>query len=417
MKKIFLITKLKTSNIGNEALSHEIIHMYKDVAKDAVIHVNGRPFGLDGYLPKRLMTVADPIQEFEKWTNQIVKKIKAEPEIPFKANDGKVALYQGSGEHKKDKWKSKLRPIKRFINSLRVYSGEYKKRAALLKAADWLIYSGAGEVTDGYHNDFNDAHVLLRQLIELRVAQKLGLKTAAVNQSIFVNIPLSQKILGHVYRNMERIVIRGTASRDILLQCGVPDRLIEMAPDSAINTTFENPGNQLKNKNLVGLNFSNHVKIDDAGIQKILDHLTSIGKSVVYCTNETIGDAHIIERLKDKFNVPLLTGHSNYKEYAQRLSEMDFVISARVHTNMLSMVSHTKVIPIEGNDFRLEELLKGFGYPLMPVKSQEDDWVDRLIQNIEAVRNNQYDFDSFYAHQFPQQIKASRKNAEWINQF
>jgi polysaccharide pyruvyl transferase WcaK-like protein len=251
----------------------------------------------------------------------------------------------------------------------------------------------------------------------LRVAQKLGIKTAAVNQSIFVNIPLSQKILGHVYRHMEKIVIRGTASRDILLQCGVPAHLIEMAPDSAINTYFENPGKQIKNKNLVGLNFSNHVKIDDEGIQKIIDYLHSIGKEVVYCTNESVGDAHIIERLREKFNVPLLSGHKNYKEYAQRLSEMDFVISARVHTNMLSMVSHTKVIPIEGNDFRLEELLKGFGYPLMPVKSQETGWVDKLIENVEAVRNNKYDFDSFFTSQFPKQIEDSRKNAMWINQF
>ena len=42
---------------------------------------------------------------------------------------------------------------------------------------------------------------------------------------------------------------------------------------------------------------------------------------------------------------------------------MDFVISARVHTNMLSMVSHTTIIPIEASDFRLAELLEGFEYP------------------------------------------------------
>jgi len=417
MKKIFLITKLKTTNIGNEALSHEIIRLFKDTAEDAMINVNGRPFGLDGYLPSRLLKVADPIQEFEKWADKIVNQIKKEPEISFKADDGKVQLLKSSGSHKVDKWKSKLRPIKRFYNSLLVYSNEYKQRAMMLKQADWLIYSGAGEVTDGYHGNFNDAHVLLRQLIEIRVAQKLGLQTAAVNQSIFVNQPLAQQILAHVYRNMKKIVIRGVSSRDVLIKIGVPAALIEMAPDSAINTSFPNAGKVIKNKNRVGLNFSNHVKINEAQMQQIIQYLQSLGKEVVYCTNEPVGDAAIIETLTKKFHVPLLDGHSDYKSYAEKLSECDFVISARVHTNMLSMISHTTVIPIEGNDFRLEELLKGFEYPLMPIKSQEDGWVEKLIERIEKVRANAYDFETFFNTRFQEHKKLSLKNAEWINAF
>lgn len=417
MKKIFLITKLKTSNIGNEALSHEIIRLFKDIADDAIINVNGRPFGLDGYLPARLLKVSDPIQEFENWTDKIVNKIKSEPDVKFVANEGKVILYQQKVDYKIDKWKSKLKPIKRFINSLLVYSKEYKSRASVLKAADWLIYSGAGEVTDGYRGDFNDAHVFIRQMIEIRVAQKLGINTAAVNQSIFVNLPLSQQIIAHVYKNMKKIVIRGTSSRDCLISYGVPSNLIEMAPDSAINTLFENAGKVNKNKNIVGLNFSNHVKISDEEMERIVNYLKAQNKTVFYCTNEPVGDYAIIEKLNKKFNIPLLDGHTNYKEYAQKLSEFDFVISARVHTNMLSMISHTTVIPIEGNDFRLHELLEGFEYPLMPVKSQQDGWVNKLIENIEAVRNNKYDFKSYFENVFTKHKKESIKNAAWINEF
>jgi polysaccharide pyruvyl transferase WcaK-like protein len=357
------------------------------------------------------------LQEFENWTDKIVKKIKSEPDVAFVANDGKVSLYHKNNDYKVDKWKSKLRPIKRFINSLLVYSIEYKKRASILKAADWLVYSGAGEVTDGYRGDFNDAHVFLRQMIEIRVAQKLGLNTAAVNQSIFVNLPLSQKIIAHVYKNMKKIVIRGTSSRDCLIQYGVPANLIEMAPDSAINTEFENAGKVVKDKNIVGLNFSNHVKITDQEMERIINYLKAQDKQVMYCTNEPIGDYAIIEKLSKKFNIPLLEGHTNYKEYAQKLSEFDFVISARVHTNMLSMISHTVVIPIEGNDFRLEELLSGFQYPFMPVKSQQEGWVDKLIVNIEAVKNNQIDFNKYFQNVFTTHKKNSIKNAAWINEY
>lgn len=417
MKKIFLITKLKTSNIGNEALSHEIIRLFNETAKDSIINVNGRPIGLDGYLPARLLKASNPIQEFENWTDKIVAKINSEPDTSFTSNNGRVILYHQSNDFKKDKWKSKLRPIKRFINSLLVYSKEYKKRASILKGADWLIYSGAGEVTDGYRKNFNDAHVFLRQMIEIRVAQKLGIKTAAVNQSIFVNLTLSQEIIGHVYKNMQKIVIRGTSSRDCLIQYGVPASLIEMAPDSAINTVFENADKVLKNSNTIGLNFSNHVKITDEEIERIIDYIKSIGKKVVYCTNEPIGDQAIIDKLKKKFNVPLLEGHTNYKAYAKKLAEFDFVISARVHTNMLSMISHTIVVPIEGNDFRLQELLEGFEYPLMPVKSQEAGWVDKLIENIESVRKGRYNFPAYFEKVFTEHKKKSLKNANWINDF
>src|SRR4051812_2613914 len=72
MKKIFLITKLRTTNIGNEALSHEIIKMFTQQLNDVVININGRPSGLEGYLPTKLFKSPDPITTFEHWTDKIV---------------------------------------------------------------------------------------------------------------------------------------------------------------------------------------------------------------------------------------------------------------------------------------------------------------------------------------------------------
>ena len=43
----------------------------------AVININGRPAGLDGYLPSKLYQAKDPIQTFETWTDHIVRKIKS----------------------------------------------------------------------------------------------------------------------------------------------------------------------------------------------------------------------------------------------------------------------------------------------------------------------------------------------------
>jgi hypothetical protein len=71
-----------------------------------------------------------------------------------------------------------LRPVKRVIKKYFLFDKSYIKRLATINSCDYLIYSGAGEASDN--------HVFLRQMLELRIAQKLGKKTGAVNQSVVV---------------------------------------------------------------------------------------------------------------------------------------------------------------------------------------------------------------------------------------
>ena len=249
MKKIFLVTKLKTTNIGNEALSHEIIKLFHDKVNDCSINVNGRPFGLYGYQAETLLKNDNPLKLFEKWTDDIINKINKENEVTFKAKKGEVVLYANETEFKIDKWKALLKPLKSWYNSMFVYTNAYVERAKILKASDWHVYSGAGEVNDGNgNNNINSGNVFLRQLIEIRVAQKLGIKTAAVNQSVNLNTALFQSICAHVYSKMEKIIIRGETTRKNLINYGVPEAIIEVAPDSAINTILDTTINLHKNK-------------------------------------------------------------------------------------------------------------------------------------------------------------------------
>ncbi len=418
MKKIFLITKLKTSNIGNEALSHEIIRLFHEKVEDCIINVNGRPFGLDGYLASTLAKSDNPLQLFEKWTDEIVNKLRKENDVEFKPHKGSVILFSDVSDFKADQWKAWLRPIKRLYNSMLIYSKSYEKRAKVLKASEWIIYSGAGEVNDGNGStNINDGNVFLRQLIEIRVAQKLGLKSAAINQSVYLKTKLFQSICAHVYSKMEKIIIRGKTTRENLINYGVPDSIIEIAPDSAINTTLDDSVILKKNKNRVGFNISDRVKISNEEIAKIIAHLHSLNKEVVFCTNEPYGDMEIINKFEKKFNISNMNVHRNYKEYAAGLAECDFIISARVHTNMLSLVSHTPIIPIEGNDFRLAELLEGFKYPIQIVKSREEGWVDQLLLEIDnVVVNKKYDFDNYFNSVFEPCRKLSYRNATWLNE-
>lgn len=383
---------------------------------DAVININGRPAGLDGYLPAKLFQSKDPIRTFESWTDKIVQKIKQEPDIVFAANQPKVILYFEQKFFKRDKWKSKLKPLKRLYYSFLTYSSQYKERARKLKKADWLVYSGAGEVND-QHGNIGNSHVLLRQLIELRVAQKLGLKTAAINQSIFILTPFFQNLTAHVYSKMEKIVVRGNASRNKLIEFGVPANLISTAPDSAVNTVIPVKDRNRKPTNRVGVNFPSLSKISLEDIRKIVSHLRSIGKEPVFCTNEPLGDIPMINLLKEELGVEALSPSATYTDYAKKLSEMDFVISARVHTNMLSMVSHTTIIPIEASDFRLAELLEGFEYPIPIIRAHQAGWVELVIETADQINKDNSIVEQYYDSRFQETRKHTLDNAIWINQY
>jgi uncharacterized Fe-S cluster-containing radical SAM superfamily protein len=118
MKKVFLITKLKTTNLGNEALSNEIISLFSGISNDVILNVNGRPFGLDGYYPKRIINQADPVAVLDKWADKIVAQIKKEAGTGFNKQVPAVKLLKNdSGDLKNESIRAKLRPLKRVIVS------------------------------------------------------------------------------------------------------------------------------------------------------------------------------------------------------------------------------------------------------------------------------------------------------------
>ena len=406
IKNVFLITKLKTTNIGNEALSNEIIKLFSSFTEQINLQVNGRPDGLDGYYPRRIANKKKPEFYIEKWSDEIVKKIKKEKKADFKKIIPRVKLLRNNHhDFKNDEYKAKLRPFKRWLVSFTTYSGQYQERAIQLNSADWLIYSGAGEV--------GDYHVFLRQLVEIRVAQKLGVKTAAINQSVVIKTDMFKKLIGHVYGKMNKIVIRGETSRQNLIGYGVPEKIIEVAPDSSINSITSTKRKEGLS-NLVAINITPKVAISNKELDMIIQHLQHAGKKIIFVTNEPYEDSGIAKHFFHRYHIDIHDKFKNYHEYIEKLAECDFVISARLHTNMLSLVSETPVIPIEGNVFKTRELLDQLQYPVTTLNSGTAEWVDRLRQEIDHLISNHYDFKSYFGNVFPIHKKAAEKNAAWI---
>lgn len=408
MKKVFLITKLKTSNLGNEALTNEIIKLFSEsIEPGDVLNVHGRPFGLDGYYRNRIKNAVNPAGVLDRWAHKIAGKIKHEKDQPFTTHMPLVSLLkQQTKELRFEPIKAKLRPLKRVLNAFKVYPQQYAHRAGVIKNADWVIYSGAGEVGDN--------NVFLRQLVELRAAQLMGIKTAAVNQSVVIRTPLFQKLTGHVYGKMNKIVVRGSVTKNNLMSYGVPESIIEMAPDSAINAQFSSTVQRKSNR--VGINFTPKCKLQLEDYKQVVEKLRSLNLEPLFVTNEPFEDNDIAQLFKQQLGVEVLSGVPDYHTYMQHLATCRFIVSARLHTNILALDTKTPVIPIEGNVFKTTELLQQLGYPVPTLNPQQNNWVQSLLQLIEQLYNNDQEVQTFFQYTLHVQQQAVKRNAQWLTE-
>ena len=406
MTKVFLVTKLTTTNIGNQALSHEIIDLFKNKVGEKNLIVAGRPLGLSIFDFEEIKKSKEPVKLFEKWADIAFRKYqKSSKKIIFQSIIKGVKLNTSeSSELKYDSIKSLLRPLKRKLSKLAIYESVYENRLNQINSSDLLVYSGAGEV--------GDTNVFLRQLLEIRIAQKLGKRTAAVNQSVVVKTSVYEKLLLHVYGKMEKVVVRGQISIDLLIKCGINPAILSLAPDTAILTKV--PSLRKTNNKLVGINFTKGIKYDVKTVKKVIDHVKSFGNELIFITNEPIGDKKIEMELLEEFGIKGFPLINSYIDYAERLSEFKYIISTRLHTNILALSVNVPVIPIEGNIFKTTELLSQLKYPINVVNAYKENWEEVLIDEISKLENNEYNLNDYINDVLPQMKEDVKKNASWF---
>lgn len=94
-----------------------------------------------------------------------------------------------------------------------------------------LLLSGGGSLLQ----DATSAHSILYYLFILRLAQWMGKKTFIYSQGIGpITSQRNRKLTRSVLRRASGIVVRDGKSRDLLVEIGVPDRLIHVTADPVI---------------------------------------------------------------------------------------------------------------------------------------------------------------------------------------
>ncbi len=406
MKKVFLVTKLKTTNLGNQALSMELIKLFEENVGKENLYVAGRPLGLFGYSIKSLLSSSDPEKLFESWADAVIKKYRpissASNVFRSKVNDFTLTANKSL---QYEKFKTFLRPIKRAIDKLYLFNKQYVRRLNAINACDYFIYSGAGEASDN--------HVFLRQMLELRIAQKLGKKTGAVNQSVVVRNENFKKIVRLVYGNMNHVVVRGNISKETIIAAGVNRENVSIAPDTAIKTSPELTG--LSKNGKVGINFTPFIKFEYSDVEKIVKKLKQYNREIVFVTNEPLGDVPIMEKFKANYGIEVLEESADYIEFARKVAQFEYIVGARLHTNVIALAVNVPVVAIEGLVWKTKELFEQFEYPLPSVNVNDAGWVDVVLEAIDKIENRKINFDHYFNEVLVKHKADVKNNVSWIN--
>lgn len=106
-----------------------------------------------------------------------------------------------------------------------------------------LLLSGGGSLLQ----DATSGRSILYYLFILRLAQLLGKKTFIYSQGIGpISDPRNRRLTARVLRRTSGIVVRDAKSRDLLLEIGVPDRLIHITADPVIRVKKPDPAQGLE---------------------------------------------------------------------------------------------------------------------------------------------------------------------------
>jgi polysaccharide pyruvyl transferase WcaK-like protein len=390
MERVCLITKLVTTNVGNQALSNELIQLLRTAYGRNLVAVIGRPTGLDGYSLDRLKAAGGrPLDVFNGWADSVLDE--------YNRRKHGYQLSDRTGEIPQVKLiqpgralsfsETAKRPLRRLRGSLRrcgVYGSAYSARLHTLAHCDQIVYNGAGEL--------RDSNIALRQLLELRVAQKLGCRVVPINHGIVIQDPILKAILFEVYRHCPAIQVRGTHSQELLTEGGVAGSRIQIGYDAAFLSSLANRRTVetvAKRESIVpgtvGIALSGYHTRDVAGWDAIMDALRARNKTVLFVSNDMYQDSAVGAAFQHRYGIRVMSRQYGYEEYIGLLSRLELVISGRLHTSIFAMVGNTPTVPLENCDGKMEEVFRLVDPSIEVVNVRRENWAERGLQSIARI--------------------------------
>jgi polysaccharide pyruvyl transferase WcaK-like protein len=410
---ITIITKLKTPNAGNQAVSTELLRLLQRDYPDARIFAGWRVPGLEQYSFTRLQhSGTDPLHTLDNWADSILNAYNSSKKTKYPRQENLVHTGQWLeiSPNKEDPaysvelasvtvpslpmrlCRKSLRILKSPFDRLRIYGTSYEPWLKVMENSNLVLYSPAGLLTD---SDY-----LVRDLLSLRIAQKLGARVSAINQSIEVKNPVLLCLLGQLYNSLDAVIVRDPLSLEILRKLGISQERVELAPDTAYlaqpTPMDEYRQNEtVKDENIklgtVGINTYYRKGVDFIGWGKIIKMLRAMGKEIIFVSNQMSDDRLVGKELQKLYGVKIISRQYDYNEYIRVLSSLELVISERYHTCVFSAIAGTPFIPLKYSALsKMHGVVWFLNYSIPPIDLDSAGWAEIVQKHIKDIYG-QYD--------------------------
>lgn len=359
MTEIVLITRLRTLNKGNQALSAAWLAMAQRAYPTAAVRVlERRPRHLLQYTLREVARARDPVAAFDALAAKLARGVRRDLALP-PAPPARILLDEAIAPPQRFVAVRQRLNLRGRLARVGWYADEYARRLAACARARAVVVNPAGEFFP------REPQAAFYHLLDAHVAAHLGVPTAMVNHTMDITDRTLRAIIPHVYRGLALVGFRDEKSVAAFRAMGGDPSNVLVTPDLALATELGAVGAPRPRSVAVAIN----VPEATAGgyldaWERVIGELRATGAAVTLVSNELPADRPFYERLIARYpGLPIAGAGLDHTRYGELLGTFEAVVSSRMHTLVLAMIGGAPVVPVEGSSFKITALYRELQLP------------------------------------------------------
>lgn len=377
--EILLITRLRTLNKGNQALSAAWLAVVEQAFSSTPVRVlERRPRHMLQYTLRDLARAKDPYAAFIAIAKKCARLAPGAAAAGGPPTPTRILLDET------------IQPPQRFVAlrqrlnlrgklaALGRYRPELERRLAAMQRARLVVVNPAGEFYP------REPQAALYHLFDAAIAHELGRPTAIVNHTMDITDPTLRAIIPRLYRDLALVGFRDEKSVGAFKQMGGDTKNVLVTPDLALTTVLGTSAAVRDKAIAVAVN------VPEAAAGKYLDRwreaiagLERAGFDVDLVSNEWPADLPFYETLGGKYRY---VGRGlDHDRYGELLGSYDAVVSSRMHTGVLAMCAGAPVVAVEGSSFKITGLYQELGLQRPVIRPSGDAWPAEIVDQVKQV--------------------------------
>jgi polysaccharide pyruvyl transferase WcaK-like protein len=375
-QEVVLITRVRTLNKGNQALSAAWLGLVKQAFPGTSIRLlERRAQHLAQYTLQQISRARDPFRAFDALTTQLARLAPGPDFVAPVTGEHRVVLDERlAGEIRFERLRQRVN-LRGWLARAGRYRHDYRARLAAFQRARLVVINPAGEFFP------RSPEPAFYYLIDAHVAHKLGRPTAIVNHTMDIDDATLRALVPRVYRDLALVGFRDSKSIDAFRAMGGDTHNVVVSPDLALLSRAA-PA-QARRRGTVAI----AINVPEAAARgyaaqwiDVVRSLRAANVDVVLVSNEVPADDSFYQQIRRELGVRFEGLGLDFDRYAALLGTFDAVVSSRMHTVILAMVGGTAVVPVEGASFKITGLFQEIGLDIPVTRPSTPGWASEVVE-------------------------------------